>query len=114
MFYSNIQNEIAKRCLSVDFDDQSLGGESFETIVDKASNKCNLDSKWCKYSKNPSGYDQCIKNEEMSIKTILNRNNKKTISLTSYRLTKCNDFQEFYNEIYKRDQKYKKVFLFER
>lgn len=113
MFYSKIKNEIIKRCLFVDFDDQSLGGESFETIVDRASNKCNLDSKWCKYSKNPSGYDQCIKNEEMSIKTVINRNKKK-ITLTSYRLTKCKYFQEFYDEIDRRDQKYKKVFLLER
>ena len=113
MFYSLLKTELIKRCLFVDFDDQSLGGESFETILDNVTSKCNLNSKWNKYSKKASGYDQCIKNEDMSIKTTLNKNGK-SLTLTSYRLTKCNDFKEFYDEIDRRDQQYKKIFLFER
>ena len=113
MFYNELKNNIIKRCLFVDYNDPSLGGESFETLIDDALQKCKLDSKWKKYSKNSSGYDMCINNEKMSVKTIIN-NGKNTIRLSSYRLTKCKTFEDFYTEIERRDQYYQKVFLFER
>lgn len=75
MFYRLLKKEIIKRCLTVEFNDQSLGGESFESIINSVTNKCNLNSNWKRYSKDASGFDQCIKNEEMSIKTILNNKN---------------------------------------
>ena len=45
MFYDTLKNNIIKRCLVVNFNDQSLGGESFETIVNESSKTCDFDSK---------------------------------------------------------------------
>ena len=84
MFYNELKNNILKRCLFVDYTDQSLGGESFETLVNDALQICNLESQWKRYSKDSSGYDMCINNEKMSVKTVLNKcNTKNSPSLVS-------------------------------
>jgi len=112
IFYDELKNKIYKRCISIgDYDDAGIGGESFETIINETSNKLNHKTEWKKFSKNTEGFDQIIKDEKMSIKTV--KQNKKTnqIRLTSYRLTECKESKDFLLEIEKRDKSYTKIFL---
>ena len=112
LFYDELKNNIYKRCISIgDYDDAGIGGESFETIVNETSTKLNHNTDWKKFSKNAEGFDQIIKNEKMSIKTVKKNKKATQITLTSYRLTECKESNDFLSEIEKRDKSYTKIFL---